>query len=300
MSIRVAAAAWKIRLARRMRGDSSYFGHMHDFVTQAHDQEADVVVLPELHPLELLQVQRDVSDRNAAKYLVQYASAIEDWIDRISDLSGLIIVGGSHFKETPEGIKNVCAIGIPGGGSILAEKNNLTAYERDVWNIVPGRGLVRLPKEMGLTVCYDVEFPEAGRALAESGMLVQCVPSWTETQRGFQRVRWSCLARAVENTLFVVHASLVGDLGREPVPVSYGSSAIIAPSMEPFPMQAILAETPLNEEGLVVANLDFDKLHHARTLGEVRNWADRNEGTWSVTPAPKQPDTPINSNGELN
>jgi predicted amidohydrolase len=64
----------------------------------------------------------------------------------------------------------------------------------------------------------------------------------------------------VENQVFVLHASLVGDIGREPVPESYGSSAIIAPSMAPFPMEAILAETPLNEDALVVENLDIDAL----------------------------------------
>lgn len=300
MKLRIAAAAWKIRLARRMRGDSAYFGHMHDLVSAAHDAEAQVVVLPELHVLELLHLASEVSERNSAKYLVQYASAVEEWLDRISDLSGLIIVGGSHFKETSEGIKNVCAVGVPGAATILCEKNNLTAYEKDVWNIVPGRGLSRLPHSMGVTVCYDSEFPEAGRALAEAGMLVQCVPSWTETQRGFQRVRWSCLARAVENTTFVVHSSLIGDLGREPAPASYGSSAIIAPSADPFPIEAVLAETPLNEEGIVVADLDFDLLQQARTLGEVRNWADRNQGAWTVTPEPRSPESPVNQKGELN
>lgn len=283
-----------------MRGDSAYFGHLHDLVSAAHDQGAEAIVLPELHVLELLHLEREVSERNAAKYLVQYGKAIEEWIDRISDLSGMIIVGGTHFTETPEGIKNVCATGIPGGGTIIAEKNNLTAYEKDVWNILSGKGLVRLPNGMGVTVCYDSEFPEAGRALAEEGMLVQCVPSWTETQRGFQRVRWSCLARAVENTAFVVHASLVGDLGREPVPASYGSAAIIAPSVEPFPMGAILAETPLNEEGVIVADLDFEQLEQARTLGEVRNWQDRHSGTWTVRPEPPSPDAPKNTRGELN
>jgi len=300
MTLRVAAAAWKIRMARKMRGDSDFFGHMHDFVTQAHDLEADVLVLPELQVLELLQIQRDLADHKAARYLAQYGAAMEEWMDRISDLSGLIIVGGSHFKETPDGIKNVCAIGIPGQASIIAEKNNLTAYERDVWDLCRGKGLARLPKAMGVTICYDSEFPEAGRALAEAGMLVQCVPSWTETQRGFQRVRWSCLARAVENTTFVVHASLVGDLGREPAPSTYGSSAIIAPSVEPFPVDSILAETPLNEEGLVVATLDFDLIEEARSKGEVSNWDDRDRGVWAVSAEPRPPDAPINPGGQLN
>ena len=289
MKLRVAAAAWKIR---HIRSDAGYFGHFHDMVSAAHDEGAQVLVVPELHVLELLPLARDLKEKDAAKYLVQYDEAIEGWIKRISESSGIVIVGGSHFKNTPEGIKNVCATGVPGFGTVLAEKNKLTTYEREAWELVPGTGLARLPLNLGVTICYDSEFPESGRALAESGALVQCVPSWTETQQGFQRVRWSCLARSVENQVFTVHASLVGQLGYEPVPTTFGSTAIIAPSIEPFPVQAILRETPFNEEGLVIADLDLDLLIQARGGGEVRNWDDRASNRWHVAENPGFPPIP--------
>jgi predicted amidohydrolase len=282
LKVRAAAVAWKIR---HVRGDSDYFGHAYDLVDAAHAEGAELVVLPELHVLEMLPLAPTVKELDAAKYLAQYADAIEGWIKRISDSSGLIIVGGSHFKEGPDGIKNVCAVGIPGEPILLAEKNNLTAYEQNAWDIVPGKGLVTGPRNIGVTVCYDVEFPESGRALAEAGAMIQCVPAWTETQRGFQRVRWACLSRAVENQIFTIHASLLGDLGREPVPSTFGSSAIIAPSVDPFPTEAILRETELNEEGVVVADLDFSLLKEAREEGEVANWNDRSKGDWTVRPA---------------
>ncbi len=302
MSLRVAAAAWKIRQAKR---DGDYFGHFHDLVSLAHDEGAQVVVMPELHVLELLPLAPDLEEADAARFLVQFGDAIEAWIGRISESSDMIIIGGSHFKETPEGIKNVCAVGIPGYGVVVAEKNNLTTYERNMWDLTPGSGLARLPAGLGVTICYDVEFPEAGRALAESGTMIQCVPSWTESQYGFQRVRWSCLARAIENQVFVVHSSLVGDLGYEPVPSSFGSTAIIAPSIEPFPLEAILRETPPNEEGIVVADLDYRQLEQARLGGEVTNWLDRESGTWEIGEDPGfpellEPGHPGNQLGELN
>jgi predicted amidohydrolase len=281
MKLRVAAVAWKLRPAK---GDSDYFGHFHDLVSAAHDEGADVVVFPELHALELLPIVPDLEEHDVARYLVQYDEAIEGWIQRISHSSGLIIVGGSHFKNTAEGIKNVCAVGIPGHDLILAEKNNLTAYERDFWEIERGNGLARLPNHLGVTICYDSEFPEAGRVLAESGVMVHCVPAWTETQQGFQRVRWSCLARAIENQYYVVHSSLVGSIGYEPAPHSFGTSAILAPSVEPFPDAAILRETEFNEEGIVVADLDFRLLRQARSSSSVSNWNDRRAGTWELGP----------------
>ena len=139
--------AWKIR---PVRGDGSYFGHFYDLVSAAHDEGADLVVFPELHTLELLPLARDLEAKDAALYLIQYAEAIEGWIERISNSSDMIIVGGSHFKETLEGIKNVCAVAIPGAGVRFVEKNNLTTYERNRWGLASGSGLAKLPYDLGV------------------------------------------------------------------------------------------------------------------------------------------------------
>lgn len=277
MILRVAAVAWKLRPAR---GDSDYFAHFYDLISEAHDEGAQVVVLPELHCMELLQIEPSLREQNSAKYLVQYADAIEDWIRRISDSSGLTIVGGSHFRTTDHGIKNVCAIGIPGEELVIVEKNKLTTYEQQVWELAPGSGVKKLPHDMGVLVCYDSEFPEASRVLAEDGMKLLAVPAWTETIQGFWRVRYSCLARAIENQIFVIHSSLVGGIGYEPAPFSHGSAAIIAPSVETFPVGPIIRETPENEEGVIIADLDFSVLDQARLQGAVTNWIDRDASTW--------------------
>jgi predicted amidohydrolase len=275
--MRVAATAWKLRPAR---SDSRYFAHAYDLISEAHDEGAQVVVLPELHCMELLQLEPSVKEQNSAKYLAQYAEGIEDWIKRISDSSGLTIIGGSHFRTTDHGIKNVCAIGIPGEDLVIVEKNKLTAYEQQVWELAPGSGLRKLPHHLGVLICYDSEFPEAGRALAESGVKALCVPAWTETIQGFWRVRYSCLARAIENQMFVIHSSLVGGIGYEPAPFSHGSAAILAPSIETLPAGPIIRETAENEEGIVIADLDFSVLDQARLQGAVTNWIDRDASTW--------------------
>lgn len=281
MSLRVAAVAWKLR---SISSDSEFFAHFYDLVSEAHALRADVVVFPEHHILELLGLEPDLAEQKVPRYLVQYAEAIEQWVRRISCSSEMTIVAGSHFRETPEGIVNASAIGDPEQGLALGYKNNLTSYERDVWGLVPGKGLAK-PHDprLGLTICYDAEFPESGRALAEEGVLVQCVPAFTETQHGFQRVRWCCQARATENQNYVIHSSLVGSLGREPVPSTYGSSAILCPSHDNFPVEGHLGETELNEEGIVVADLSFERLDLARTQGDVRNWEDRHKGDWLPT-----------------
>lgn len=294
--MRIAAVNFALR---RVRSDSDYFGHLHDLISHAHDEGAEVVVLPELHVLELLPIAGRLPETKTPRFLAQYSGQLEDWFARIAKNSGMTIVTGSHFVERPDGIVNEGVVALPSGTVHRVTKNNLTRYEAEVWGLRHGEGLGLLPSGLGVTICYDSEFPEAGRSLTEAGMTVQAIPAWTETVRGFQRVRWCALARAVENQTFVIHASLVGDFGEEPVPASYGTSAIIAPSVEPFPTDPVLRESPLNEEAVIVADLDFEQLRQARLGGEVSNWEDRTRGNWSVSVLRDEP-TPRNGAGELN
>ena len=278
MTYKVATVSWKLR---PISGDGDFFGHLFDFVNEAHSTGANVLVLPELYVLELIQLEPEVKEVNVPKYLAQYGEVLEEWLQRISESSGMIIVGGSHFKTTPKGIINVCAVAHPQLGTALTEKNNLTNYEQEIWGLLPGSGLTKLPESrIGVTICYDCEFPESGRALAESGVLLQCVPAFTETEHGFSRVRYCSHARAIENQIFVAHSSLVGNIGREPVPSTFGSSAILSPTIGPYRAGGVLAETVANTEGIAVAELDFDHLLEARQLGDVRNWHDRTNSDW--------------------
>lgn len=239
--------------------------------------EADLVVLPELFSLELLGIL-GYEEHEVPAVLAPFWDPIVQATTEAAREARSTVVSGSHFRATADGIFNVCPIVHPDGRVVLQPKINLTTYEREVWRIRGGAGLARLPdSRLGVTVCYDAEFPEAGRTLAEDGVLVQAVPAFTETTMGFQRVRWSCLARAVENQVFVLHASLRGAHGREPLLSTVGTSAIIAPSVAPFPESAILAK---GDGEFARATLDFDALEEARQRGDVRNWQDRRGGDW--------------------
>jgi predicted amidohydrolase len=195
----------------------------------------------------------------------------------------IAIVGGSHFESNSGMVLNVSPVFLPNGTVHRAEKCRLTAFERDDWGLSPGSKLMFVESlRLGVAICYDSEFPEAVRALAEAGARVIAIPAFTETQQGFQRVRWCAHARAIENQVFVIHSSLVGTLGKEPIPSAYGSSAILCPSHAPFPASSVLAQTELNRHGMAIADLDFDALEVCRNEGDVRNWHDRKPLDWKV------------------
>ncbi len=108
---------------------------------------------------------------------------------------------------------------------------------------------------VGLTVCYDLRFPELYRILAVSGALVLTVPAaFTLTTT---RDHWATLlrARAIENEAFVIAANQTGTdgAGRR----AGGRSAIVDP------WGIVLAQAG-DREGHIVADLDFDNQREIR------------------------------------
>jgi predicted amidohydrolase len=109
---------------------------------------------------------------------------------------------------------------------------------------------------VGLSVCYDVRFPELYRILALRGALVLTVPAnFTRTTGA---AHWEVLlrARAIENQLFVIAPGQAGE--QPPGMPTYGNSLIADPWGE------VLARAPGEGECFVAADLDFHRLAEVR------------------------------------
>jgi predicted amidohydrolase len=274
--MKIAAVNWKLREVSR---EEEFYDHLRELLSQC--EGCDIVVLPELFSLELLALSTSYTDSDIPSLLVPHYfnlfGVVMDW-SKVATTT--YVVGGSHvFQATDDPRHFNCAPTFVQGSFFPQFKVILTEWERAI-GISAGAGLHFWDKvECATTICLDAEFPASGRALAEAGMLFQCVPAWTETMHGFHRVRTACRARAVENQVCVIHSSLVGQVGNEKC---VGSSAIIVPPHEPFPENPILAETPMNEEGIAFAEVAPEDLLRCREMGEVRNWRDRDAGDWRV------------------
>jgi predicted amidohydrolase len=105
---------------------------------------------------------------------------------------------------------------------------------------------------IGLTICYDLRFPELYRIQAIKGARIVTVPA------NFTRVtgeaHWEVLlrARAIENQAFVIAAAQVGEHPHD-TGDTYGNSMIVDP------WGTVLARLEAREEGYVVADLDYAK-----------------------------------------
>ena len=116
---------------------------------------------------------------------------------------------------------------------------------------------------LGMTICYDLRFPELYRILAVRGAMVITVPSAFTLDTG--KDHWEVLlrARAIENQAFVVAPNQIGEA--PPHYRSYGRSMIVDP------WGVVLGQAP-DEECFVAAELDLDAQARVRaTLPSLAN-----------------------------
>ena len=109
---------------------------------------------------------------------------------------------------------------------------------------------------LGLSVCYDIRFPELYRQMAAVGMDILAIPSAFTQRTG--AAHWEVLvrARSIENLCYTIAANQGGfhKNGRE----TFGHSMIVDP------WGAVLASLP-HGSGVVTANFDRDRLNKVRT-----------------------------------
>ena len=109
--------------------------------------------------------------------------------------------------------------------------------------------------KLGLSVCYDLRFPELYRELASRGARILLVPSAFTVPTGSDHWQVLLRARAIENQAFVLAAGQVG--AHNAKRRSYGRSMIVDP------WGVVLATAP-DREGLALAELDFEQLEDIR------------------------------------
>lgn len=278
--MKVGAVAWRYTKLKR---EEEFFKRLEKTVQEASSRGVELLVLPELFLIELLSNKKLKSHLEEPAALAKYADDFEAELLRLAKQYQITIVGGSHLKYSEDNFINLCCIATPDGQKFYQQKNLLIRAEISGWNLKRGTGKLYLsPQKFGVCICYDSEFPESARKLADAGMLLLCVPSYTETLRGHQRVLWCSHARAIENQIFVALASLVGASGFRRQSIAYGKAAIISPSIAPFPESSYLSQTKVNCHGIAIADLDFSTLKEVRDNGPVSNWHDRDRIKWQI------------------
>lgn len=164
------------------------------------------------------------------------------------------------------------------GRSEYQEKLQMTRFESEQWLIQAADDVRVFNTELGrigISICYDSEFPLIARRQVEMGADIVLVPSCTDTLAGYWRVRIGSQARALENQCYVVHASTVGEAPWSPaVDVNVGAAAVYAPVDRGFPDNGVVAIGELDAAQWVYADVDPAGIAEVRRNGQVFNYRD--------------------------
>lgn len=256
------------------------------FVDTVAGYKADLVLFPELFNAPLLSQFDQQDPPKAMRSLAEYTDQLRDEILQMAVKYNINIVAGSLPHRENDQLYNVSILCRRDGTWDMQYKLHITPDEREYWGLQGGQDLKIFDTDIGkigILICYDVEFPELARLLAEKGMKILLVPFWTDTKNGYLRIRRCAQARAIENECYVAITGSVGNLPKvENMDIQYSQSAIFTPSDFAFPHDAVAAETTPNTEMTLIADVDLDLLRELRKHGTVRNLESRRKDLYQI------------------
>lgn len=276
--VRVACVQYQMR---RVQSFKEFGEQVEYFVEAAARYRADFVLFPELFAVQLLS--QSALQRLPSLDAIQRLAAMEhEYFELLAGLArdyGLAVVAGSYPLAREGRIYNTAPLFFPDGHFELQPKLHITPAEREDWGITGGDALrvfATHQAKVGILVCYDAEFPEAARYLADQGAEIIFVPYCTDSRAAHLRVRLCCQARAIENQLYVVTAGVIGNLPSvQAIDVNYGRAAVFTPSDFEFARDGVQAQADSNVEMLLVSDLDINDLYRSRAAGSITPRFDR-------------------------
>ncbi|WP_370400803.1 carbon-nitrogen hydrolase family protein [Sulfitobacter sp. JB4-11] len=271
--MKIATAAYPLDV---FTSDAQYEDKIAAWVAEAADAGAQLLIFPEYAAMELATLE----GLNVAGDLEGSLWAVSDRLEqadalhlRLAAAHGVHIVAGSGpavFQTRPV---NRARLITPTGQIGVQDKQIMTRFEAEVWDVVPGNPLQVFDTALGaigILICYDCEFPLLGRALAQCDLI--CVPSVTEAQAGYWRVRIGAQARALEQQCITAMSSVVGPADwSEALGMSHGTGGIFAPPDIGFPETGVLALGQMNVPGWTYADADLAQVAKVRREGVVLN-----------------------------
>jgi predicted amidohydrolase len=241
--------------------------------------KSDFALFPEFFNAPLMAEYNHLSESDAIRQLAENTASIVQEFSKLSISYNINIITGSMPEIVDNVLYNVGYLCRRDGTIERFEKIHVTPDEAKVWGLKGGSGLRTFDTDcgkIGILICYDVEFPELSRLLADEGMDILFVPFLTDTQNGYSRVRHCAQARAIENECYVAIAGSVGNLPNvHNMDIQYAQSMVFTPCDFSFPTNGIKSEATPNTEMIVIADVDLDLINELHNHGSVKNLKDR-------------------------
>lgn len=281
--VRLGLVQWQMRLYKDL---DELFTHAEYFVDAVSSYKSDFALFPELFNGPLLAQFNHLNEADAMRALAQYTPEIRDRFAHMALRYNVNIITGSLPSLENNVLNNIGFLCHRNGKLDKYEKIHVTPDEESYWGMQGGQLLKVFETDIGkvgILICYDVEFPELPRLLAEQGMQILFVPFLTDTQNAYMRVRCCAQARAIENECYVAISGSVGNLPKvENMDIQYSQAAVFTPCDFAFPSNGIKSEATPNTEMILVADVDLSLLNELHSFGSVRNLRDRRKDVYEL------------------
>lgn len=225
---------------------------------------ASLLVLPE----EFAMFGRDDADRLRVKE-TYHQGVIQEFLSQQAKKHAITLCGGTlpiHLENSNK-VRSACLV-FDTNGQCISRYDKMHLFDAEVDDakkiyceskvVEPGDNVVVIDTpcgRLGLSICYDLRFPELYRALLAQGAEIILVPAAFAEVTGAHHWEILLRARAIENLAYVVAANQGGlhENGRR----TYGNSMIVEP-------WGAIHDIHKKGEGLVMCNIDLAALHKIR------------------------------------
>lgn len=283
-NVRLGLIQWQMRTYHSL---DELMQQVEYFIDSVSAYRCDFAVFPEFFNAPLMAEYNHLSEPDAIRELAKFTPVITDKLSRLSISYNINIISGSMPELVDDKLYNVGYLCRRDGSIERYEKLHVTPDEAKVWGMQKGNTLKTFETDagkIGILICYDSEFPELSRLLADEGMDILFIPFLTDTQNGYSRVRLCAQARAIENECYVAISGSVGNLPNvNNMDIQYAQSAVFTPCDFSFPSNGIKAETTTNTEMILIADVDLSLLRELHSFGAVKNLKDRRKDFYNLS-----------------
>jgi len=256
------------------------------FIDAVSGYRSDFALFPEFFNAPLMAEHNHLSEPDAIREIAKYTSVITRKFSELAISYNINIITGSMPELRDNKLYNAGYLCRRDGTTERYEKLHTTPDEVKVWGLEGGNEFRVFDTDcgkIGVLICYDIEFPELSRLLADEGMNILFVPFLTDTQNGFSRVKNCARSRAIENECYVAIAGCVGNLPKvHNMDINYAQTMVFTPCDFAFPADGIKAEATPNTEMILIADVDLNLLRELNEFGSVRNLKDRRNDIYEL------------------
>lgn len=281
--IRLGLVQWQMRPLANLE---ALFEQSEFFIDVVSGYASDFVLFPELFIAPLMADFNHLTEADAIREISHFTEPIRKRFQEFAIAYNINIITGSMPFTEDGNLYNVGFLCKRDGTSEMYTKIHITPNEVQYWGMKGGSEIKTFDTDcgkIGIMICYDVEFPELSRLMADEGMEILFVPFLTDTQNAYTRVKLCAQARAIENECYVAIAGCVGNLPRvNNMDIQYAQAAVFTPSDFAFPSNGIKAEATPNTEMTLIADVDLDMLKKLHEQGSVRILKDRRKDLYQI------------------